>query len=202
MLYIKFRAAVSSASFFLAAHLFLLNFTNIYLVYTAMTLFGISIAIGYFSLLRNSWKYYPERKGLITGIILCSYGLASTIYTSICEYIVNPKEVKPISEDFYEEEVAQKMFYFILILTITFSLGSVLSVIMISPHSNLIQIKSNSLDEKTPYLDELVETKIKENNILDSTLEIEQKQDLIIALKSRQFILIVSMAFCINCKIN
>ena len=37
------------------------------------------------------WSYFPENKGLISGIILAALGIASSIYTPIMNNLVNPE---------------------------------------------------------------------------------------------------------------
>ena len=38
-----------------------------------------------------AWDYFPESRGLVTGIILSAYGLGSFAYTLIAQAIVNPE---------------------------------------------------------------------------------------------------------------
>lgn len=41
---------------------------------------GIGVGITYFIPLVCAWEYFPERKGLVTGIIIGAYGFGSFIY--------------------------------------------------------------------------------------------------------------------------
>ena len=39
--------------------------------------------MGYYPILKTTWKYYPEKKGFLTGTILCVFGLCPMVFTSI-----------------------------------------------------------------------------------------------------------------------
>lgn len=41
------------------------------------------------------WEYFPERKGLITGIIVGAYGFGSFVFNQISSALVNPESLKP-----------------------------------------------------------------------------------------------------------
>ena len=41
------------------------------------------------------WEWLPERKGLVTGIILGAFGFSSFIFSPIAQAIVNPGNLKP-----------------------------------------------------------------------------------------------------------
>ena len=41
------------------------------------------------------WEWYPDNKGLITGVIVCAYGLSSLIFAPIIMSIINPENLSP-----------------------------------------------------------------------------------------------------------
>ena len=43
-----------------------------------------------------SWEFFPEKKGTITGMIFCAFGISSFFYGFIAMAIVNPHNEKPI----------------------------------------------------------------------------------------------------------
>ena len=51
---------------------------------------GIGTGITYMIPLVCAYKYFPNKKGLMTGIIVGSYGLGSSIFNIIATLIVNP----------------------------------------------------------------------------------------------------------------
>lgn len=64
------------------------NFWAFLFCYGALS--GIGCGINYFVPIVCSWEYFPNRKGLITGIMVGSYGLGSFVYTQISTRIINP----------------------------------------------------------------------------------------------------------------
>lgn len=61
-----------------------------------------------------SWEHFPERKGLISGIIIGSYGLGSLIYTLVAKRIANPDNLNPTividkSLSYFDERVAKNV---------------------------------------------------------------------------------------------
>ena len=67
---------------------------NYYLLIISYIFFGFCGSLTYFQTLKNCWKYYPNKKGLISGIIFSSFGLSSFAFTSIGDMIINPESKK------------------------------------------------------------------------------------------------------------
>ena len=74
-----------------------------------------------------SWEYFPERKGLITGIVVGAYGFSSFIFTFISTKLVNPNDENPTivvtngkeTIDYFTADIADNVIiyiYFILSL--------------------------------------------------------------------------------------
>ena len=94
------------------SHIILLYTTKLSFVYFAMIVFGIAIGFSYMGVMKNAWLYFPESKGLISGIILFGYGLSALIFTWISDSIVNPTYQKVESNGFFAQEIADKNLYF------------------------------------------------------------------------------------------
>ena len=79
-----------------------------------MGLTGFADGFGSLSLIRNCWKFFPTRKGLIHGIILSAVGLNTTFLTILADFVViNPLQLQPNSQGIYPEKVAQNFKSFI-----------------------------------------------------------------------------------------
>ena len=52
---------------------------------------GIGCGINYMVPLVCAWDHFPNKKGLMTGIIVGAYGFGSFIYTRIAKEIINPE---------------------------------------------------------------------------------------------------------------
>ncbi len=80
--------------------------------------------------LRNAWKHFPNKKGLISGLIMMGFGFSSIIFNYISDEIINPEESKVLDNHLYSEEIANrvptyisvvvKIFIFVGITVITF----------------------------------------------------------------------------------
>ena len=106
--------------FMYISYLIMIIFTNYYLVLIAMGIFGLGDGLANLSVIKNCWKYFPEHKALVNGIIIGGLGLSSAILTPIADYIIiNPDKVNPDGNNIYPEEIANNLLnflYFILIL--------------------------------------------------------------------------------------
>ena len=61
-----------------------------------------------------AWDYFPQRKGLMTGIIEASYGLGPFFYNKIANLLINPDDEKAtieISSDvhYFDNEVSERV---------------------------------------------------------------------------------------------
>ena len=81
--------------------------TKFYCMIISYILFGIGNSFTYFQTMKNCWKYFPNKKGLITGIILSSFGLSAFIFTSIGDFIINKDHIEPIN-GYYQKEICEK----------------------------------------------------------------------------------------------
>ena len=45
--------------------------------------------------LKCSWTYYPTKKGMISGVVLCSYALGAIFFSWMTSRIVNPDNESP-----------------------------------------------------------------------------------------------------------
>lgn len=86
--------------------------------------------MGLLPTLKNSNRYFPERKGLVTGIIASGFGFSSVLLNIVIYKIINPNNIK-IENGFYPKEVYQNVkeyIFFCLILFTCFGIvGSLLT---------------------------------------------------------------------------
>jgi OFA family oxalate/formate antiporter-like MFS transporter len=68
-----------------------------------MGIFGCGIGLGYMPLVTISWKYFPEHKGLLSGIILACFGSGTFMWSAIADKIINP-ENKQTVDGYYPPE--------------------------------------------------------------------------------------------------
>ena len=136
------------------SHLILLLTTRLFVVYFAMVVFGIANGLSYISLPKNCWNYFPEKKGLLSGLILFGYGISSLIFTWVCESTVNEGFVKTNEEGYFSEEIANKMYEFIKKLNIIFIILcgiGYFSIFDYDEENKKLNINNNNNIDRTNY---------------------------------------------------
>ena len=130
-------------------------FIDYFLLIISYILFGFCGSLTYFQTVKNCWKYFPNKKGLISGIIFSSFGLSSFTFTAIGDLIINPKSIGNVDDKYYPEEISNKYLdyikFYILCIIVMGTLSSILSF---------------------PYQDEIVKIeKVSEDDTLNLTKE-------------------------------
>lgn len=68
--------------------------------------FGFLIGIAYMAPFKNTYSYFPDRKGLCSGVCTIGYGIGAFVYNQLFLLLINP-ENKPANEDhFFPKDVA------------------------------------------------------------------------------------------------
>lgn len=90
--------------------------------------FGIMMPMGMglqnFVPIMCAWEYYPNNKGMISGILVCSWGLGAFVFGYLMTLIVNPDDKapsikSPAGDLLFDSEVASRttaMFRYVLII--------------------------------------------------------------------------------------
>lgn len=96
----------------------------------------------------NSWKHFPERKGLVTGIVLCGFGFGSFLFGLIAIWLVNPedKEPDPLTKE-YPQEIAANVPYMLQILSILWAVLSLASLLLVFPAAKINSSKYFEIDK-------------------------------------------------------
>lgn len=85
---------------------------------------GIGCGMLYFIPLICAWEWFPERKGIVSGIIIGGYGFGSFIFSFLSTYLVNPNDEQPSIYDkkndvtYFDEKVASRTPMMLRILAI------------------------------------------------------------------------------------
>lgn len=146
--------------------------------------YGLGIGMGYYPILKTTWKYFPEKKGFLTGLILCVFGLCPFVFTSIADAVINP-DGEQTNEDgiFTQPEIAKRMKDFSLIMTITMGVCGVLSQFLMFPLDNIISTDNNQIavdkednyhqDPKKSYVSNEIYNNEKDDNNQNNYKEVE-----------------------------
>ena len=148
-------------------------------------LYGLGIGMGYYPILKTTWKYFPEKKGFLTGLILCVFGLCPFVFTSIADAVINPHGEQS-EGGIFKKDVAKNMKDFALIMSMTMGVCGILSQFLMFPMDNIISTDNNQIavekdddknkeitqqDAKKSYVSNEIFTPEKEKNDLDNNYE-------------------------------
>lgn len=156
------------------SHFFLIFTTRLPIIYILMIIFGIAIGFSYISITRNSWYFYPNKKGLISGIILFGYGVSSMIFSAIADYIINPNNESAEPNGFFNKSIADNTHSYLIKLNIILFIMSLIGFFLISDYNKIYPIIS---EEKNKEFD-------------NSSLILKE------VFKSKQIWLIICLNFC------
>lgn len=134
----KFGARVStiiSVVIMLTSYSIILTQKNYYAVLGGMAIFGMGDGIGNLSVINNGFRYFPNKRGLVNGVILGGMGLASSVLTPLADYvIINPNKEDVESNGFYPAKVANNLVNFIKTLIVIFVVLGALAISLTFPY--------------------------------------------------------------------
>ena len=105
---------------------------NSFLFFYAV-LYPIGIGIVYYVPIVTCWEWFPERKGLITGLIVGGFGFGAFIFGFLTTAIANPKDEKADNKKkLFSKEVADRAPSMLRICVICWAVLSIIAVSLIS----------------------------------------------------------------------
>ena len=103
--------------------------------------FPIGIGLVFWTPVICAWEWFPERKGLISGLIISGFGFGAFIYSFITTSICNPHDLKPQfhkTQDSVDKvfpiEVAVKVPEMIRTCLLSWTIMVLLGILLISRH--------------------------------------------------------------------
>jgi len=122
--------------------------------YLFMLLFGAVQGIGasilYVLPIKICWEYFPNRKGVVSGIIIGVFGLGGFSFNLISSALINPEGVKK-QGSFYPEDVHKRVPAALRWLCLIYACLSVVTLILLNPKKKEITLKQaediNETDE-------------------------------------------------------
>lgn len=186
----------------LSSQLIMYFFKNYILLIISYCLFGVCGSLTYFQSLKNGWKYFPNKKGLISGIIFSSFGLSAFIFTSLADAI--------IKKDGTTIEKADGFKLYLKLFIICIIVMGTLSSLLCFPYTkekdyldNLAMMPSDGDNSKEQDSDKDIfyENKDNENHYsvqLKNENEKKESENLTLkeSLLSRDFFLCLTIASC------
>ena len=161
-----------------------------YLVLFSYILYGFSSCLTYYTSVRNCWKYFPNKKDLISGFIFSSFGLSSFVFTSIADLIINPDNV-PKDGKYYSKQISYRFLKYIRVFTICAVIIGAISSILCFPYEDDNKINNNNnreiLNDST-----ISRNYIKKNETINNKEEIPLKKMIL----SAEFVKCLLIAAC------
>ena len=103
---IRILTIFSTISLYIS-HIIIYFSIEYYLLIISYFIYGFGVSCTYYQTVKNCWKFFPEKKDLITGIIFSSFGLGSFFFTSIADLIINPNNLAKEGK-YYSKEIAYR----------------------------------------------------------------------------------------------
>jgi hypothetical protein len=112
---------------YLSILLIIIFTSNPYFILFSVGLFNMGNGLSYLPSIKNCWKYFPNRQGLILGIILSGSGLSSSALTYISEFIIINPEKKESKSDIFPDEINHNFEIYLYICGIFIFLCGIIS---------------------------------------------------------------------------
>lgn len=160
----------------LISQLLIYNFIDYYIIIIAYGLFGICGSLTYFQTLKNCWKYFPDKKGLISGIVFSSFGLSSFIFTSLGDFIINPNDEQKGDKGHYSEELSDKFLIYIKVFIICIISMGTISCILCFPYKEESK-KENDIYENNEIIKDVSATDNENLDNNENNYNIGMKED-------------------------
>jgi len=115
--------------------------------------FIIGLGSGFVNMvpIKNIWQYFPNRRGLVTGIISCGFGGSAFLFSFITKALVNPSNAEIGPDGYYGPEVFNNITNMFIWLACIYVVLGVSAAILIVPYKEEknedIVIKTEKSDE-------------------------------------------------------
>lgn len=106
---------------------------NIWVFYSITLLTGLGAGLSANIPVKNACFYYPEKKGLISSVIMSFVGVSASVYILMGEKLINPEKEGVIdekTEPYYSEKVSERIKYYFFFAMIVIPIGTLLSIIL------------------------------------------------------------------------
>ena len=145
---------------------------NYFVVLIAMCIFGIGISLNSIITIKNCWKYYPDKKGLMNGINVGAAGISTTFFTPIADYVfINPKKEPTDSNGLYPEKVAKRIIIYLYFLVIVFVVCGILAYLSTFNYDDIIK-KNELMNTVDDNYEERVSELVKKNDKNESSTKL------------------------------
>ena len=120
------RKIVAIGAVSMAIGVFVLSLVTSPISFVAVFSFAFGIpTVAFYVPMMCSWRYFPDKRGLLTGIAVCGFSLGPLVFSYICQLIVNPNNLAPkeyvygaIKDHYFDQEVYKNVPKLFVILSV------------------------------------------------------------------------------------
>ena len=191
---------------FIGNLLFILQ-QNIWLCYFLSIILGLGVGIGTSVILKNLTFFYPEKKGLISGIMGLGILLITGIFALTGEKIIafNGYTLKE-GEEFYPDYIAKRTYIFYLVGEFCIPIGLGLALLFIYEYKPEENLKDTKEEEQQQIINaeegQTVKNEKKDDNIENKEKKENSKQNIYQVIKTFRYWRITLISFLINFSIS
>ncbi|CAD8211111.1 unnamed protein product [Paramecium octaurelia] len=163
------------------ASMYAATYSNFYFfVFFQGLLPGVFIGIEYLIPVDNALKFFPSKKGMVTGLILCGFGFTPLVFNPILQRLLNPDNILPVN-GYYPEEVAENLMSSLrIVTTIYLGMGLIGAFLM------------QSIKQSDDHNDDTYNQKLIQN---DAQVGVNSQFEI---LKTKEFWLSTFQVFCLT----
>ncbi|KAM3141824.1 hypothetical protein pb186bvf_006146 [Paramecium bursaria] len=168
---------------------------------------GITSGLVYMLPIICGWKYFPNDKAIVSGIILCAYGFGSFIFNFVCQAICNPNNDHPsnkVIEDgksvkYFTSDVYENVPYMLRILALSYGILTIIGTLLLNYPEDLenyhLSLEAQKLTTKQITEVARNQNPPEESPTNDSPTKVIKPIDITLkqGLMSKPFILLVGM---------
>jgi len=93
--------------------------------------FGLMNGLTYMVPVHHGWLWFPERSGLVSGIIIGGFGLGPLIFNNVSLSVINPHNVSIGEDGRFPDEINEKFIQMMMTVWLCWLITVVISVILI-----------------------------------------------------------------------
>lgn len=117
------------------------------LIMASFGIFGVGIGLSYYPILKTCWKYFPEKKGLITGVVLCCFGWSPFVFTSLADAVMNGEGEENVN-GYFSEKVARRMPKYAWIMAIIIASFGITALVIMFPLDNIDSTDKSDMEQR------------------------------------------------------
>ena len=95
--------------------------------------FGFNNALTYMVPIHHAWLWFPERPGLVSGILISGFGIGALIFNTVCLYLVNPQNESSDESGRFSAEINSRLPFTLRVVITCFFFMTLVAITLISP---------------------------------------------------------------------